>query len=362
VAGVGKNDVTLEQVAAHAGVSIATVSRVARGIGPVSDGTRAVVKAAIDELGFHPSRLGRTLLPRTHGALGVVLPGFSGPYHSGIIGGFEAAAIAARLSVLILGTHLLAESNDLVLDMADRVDGIAVLGGSVDHGVIDALVSHHCPVVQVAGLPRGGIPTIRCESNDAIRALTGHLLVDHGYERLAFVGNPVGSPDASARWMGFRSAHREARRTVPNNPVRVGHDQGGGMFAAEQLLKMRTLPRAVVCVNDETALGVLVALLGNGLRVPEDIALTGFDDLPTSALTSPPLTTVRQPMRELGERALHTLRALIDGDAVPSMDVVLPTEIILRSSCGCPRAQARPDLEVRARPSTRPRTAEVAAG
>jgi LacI family transcriptional regulator len=357
---VGKNDVTLEQVAAHVGVSIATVSRVARGIGPVSNGTRTAVKAAIDELGFHPSRLSRALLPRTHGALGVVLPGLSGPYHSGVIGGFEAAAIASRLTVLILGTHLMAESNDLVLDMADRVDGIAVLGGSVDNGVVDALVSNHCPVVQVAGLPRRGIPTVRCESNEAVRELTRHLLIDHGYERLAFVGSPVGSPDASARWMGFRSAHRDAGRPVPKNPVRVGHDQGGGMGAVAQLLKMRTLPRAVVCINDETALGVLVALLGNGLRVPDDVALTGFDDLPMSALTSPALTTVRQPMRELGERTLQTLCALIDGVAVPTMDLVLPTEIMLRSSCGCPRAQPRPGLGVRARASTQPRMAATA--
>lgn len=357
---MGKNDVTLEQVAAHAGVSIATVSRVARGIGPVSDGTRTLVKAAIDELGFHPSRLDRALLPRRHGALGVVLPGFSGPYHSGVISGFEAAAIAARLSVLVLGTHLLAESNDLVLDMADRVDGIAVLGGSVDNGVVDTLVSHRCPVVQVAGQPRRGVATVRCESNEAVRALTGHLLVDHGYERLVFAGNPVGSPDTSARWMGFRAAHRDAGRPVPSTPVRVGHDHAGGMAAVEQLLKMRTLPRAVVCINDETALGVLLALLGNGLRVPEDIAVTGFDDLSTSALTSPPLTTVRQPMRELGERALQTLRALIDGIDVPTMDIVLPTEIMLRSSCGCPRTQGRPDLEIRARSSTRPRKSAAA--
>ncbi|HEY8721737.1 LacI family DNA-binding transcriptional regulator [Pengzhenrongella sp.] len=346
---MGKNDVSLQQVALHAGVSIATVSRVARGIGPVSDGTRALVKAAIEELGFHPSRLDRPLLPRTHGALGVVLPGFSGPYHSGVIAGFEAAAVASRLSVMILGTHLLAESNDLVLDMADRVDGIAVLGGSVDNGVIDALVRHRCPVVQVAGLPRKGVPTVRCESTESVRALTRHLLVDHGFERLAFVGNPVGSPDAAARWLGFRAAHRDAGRIVPNNPIRVGHDQGGGMLAAEHLLKMRNRPRGVVCINDENALGVLIAVLGNGLRVPDDIAITGFDDLSTSALTSPPLTTVRQPVRELGARTLETLLTLINAGPEPVADLVLPTEVVLRSSCGCPPAQPRPIRLVRSR-------------
>lgn len=356
MARLSKNDVTLQQVALTAGVSIATVSRVARGIGPVSDGTRAIVQAVIDELGFHSSRVDPVQGPGLHNALGVVLPGLSGPYHAGVIAGFESAAVASRMSVLILGTHLLAGSNDLVLDMADRVDGIAVLGGSVDKGVVDALVRHTCAVVQVAGLPRRGVPTLRCENTEAVRSLTRHLLVDHRYGRLTFVGNPVGSPDAAARWLGFRAAHHDAGRLVPNNPLRVGHDQSGGMGAAAQLLRMRNRPRAVVCVNDETALGVLVAVLGNGLRVPDDIAITGFDDLAASALTSPPLTTVRQSVRELGIRTVQTLRAMVEGLADPAPDVVLPTEVILRSSCGCTPPMAGPDLLIKARVATRPPT------
>lgn len=362
MARLSKNDVTLQQVALTAGVSIATVSRVARGIGPVSDGTRAMVKAVIDELGFHSNKVGSAQAKRLHKTLGVVLPGLSGPYHAGVIAGFESAAVASRLSVLILGTHLVAESNDLVLDMADRVDGIAVLGGTVDNGVVDALVRHSCPVVQVAGLPRRGVPTLRCENTESVRSLTRHLLVDHRYGRLTFVGNPVGSPDAAARWLGFRAAHRDAGRLVPNNPLRVGHDQSGGMGAAAQLLKMRNRPRAVVCVNDETALGVLVSVLGNGLRVPDDIAITGFDDLSASALTSPPLTTVRQPVRELGIRTVQTLRAVIEGLAAPPTDMVLPTEVILRSSCGCAAPVARPSFLTKARASTRQRASAVAAG
>jgi len=353
---VGKNDVTLQQVAVRAGVSIATVSRVARGVGPVSDGTRTMVKAVIDELGFRANNLGPAIAPRTHGALGVVLPGLSGPYHAGVIAGFESAAVAERLSVLILGTHLLAESNDLVLDMADRVDGIAVLGGSVDLGVIDALIRHKCPVVQVAGLPRQGVSTVRCENTNAVRGLTRHLLIDHGYRRLAFVGNPVGSPDAAARWQGFRAAHRDAGRPAPSEPLRFGHDQASGIHAAEQILKSRLRPRAVVCMNDETALGMLVSMLGHGLRVPDDIAITGFDDLPVSALTSPPLTTVRQPVRKLGVRALQTLLTLIERAAKPViLDAVLPTEVVIRSSCGCPPRQAQG--KVRKTATRRPRIA-----
>jgi LacI family transcriptional regulator, galactose operon repressor len=348
-----KKSVNLEEVAAHAGVSTATVSRVARGIGQVSAATREKVTAAIAELGFRPSHLGRALAARRHGALGLVFPGLSGPYYSEVIAGFEEEAVASRLSVLILGTHLLREAHELVLDMADRVDGIGVIGGSVPDSVVDTLLTRDCPVVQLAGSHRDGVVTVRSEGTEAVRALTHHLLVDHGYRRLAFVGNPTGSPDGQARWDGFRQAHRDAGLPVPRTPVRVGHDQPGGLVAAEAMFTGTRRPRAVVCVNDESALGVLVAALGRGLSVPEDVAITGFDDVPAAALTAPELTTVRQPIRELGARTVRALRAAIDGEPVTG-DHILPTRVVIRASCGCPPAP--PEAAARRRPAARRRT------
>lgn len=333
---------TLQEVADHAGVSIATVSRVARGIGHVAPSTRVRVSAAIAELGFRPSHLGRALASRRHGALGVVLPGLSGPYHSEVIAGFEQEALVSRLSVLILGTHLLQEARDLVLDMADRVDGIAVLGGSIPDEVVDELLTRDCPVVQLAGRHRPGTLTVRTESVESVRTLTRHLLVDHGYDHLAFVGNPTGSPDAEARWEGFRLAHPDAGRPLPLSAVRVGHDQPGGMIAAKRLFATGRPPRAVVCVNDETALGILVSALSHGLSVPGDVAITGFDDVPAAELTAPGLTTVRQPMRELGRRTVLALQEAIDGEPVLDTDEVLPCEVIIRASCGCPPPAAVP--------------------
>jgi LacI family transcriptional regulator len=329
-----KKGANLEEVAAHAGVSTATVSRVARGVGQVSAATRDKVNAAIAELGFRPNHVGRALASRRHGALGVVFPGLSGPYYSEVIAGFEEEAVASQLSVLILGTHLLKEAQDLVLDMADRVDGIAVLGGSVPEAVVDALVASECPVVQIAGSHRGDVPTVRSEGVEATRALTRHLIVEHEYGRLAFVGNPTGSPDGQARWEGFRLAHRDAGRPVPRVPVRVSLDQPGGLLAAEKLFSGGKAPRAVVCVNDESAIGVMVGALGRGLSVPGDVAITGFDDVPAAALTAPGLTTVGQPIRELGAGTVRALRAVIDGETVAS-DRILPTRVIIRGSCGC---------------------------
>jgi LacI family transcriptional regulator len=332
-----KKFASLEEVAAHAGVSTATVSRVARGIGQVSEETRRKVTAAIAELGYRPNHRGRALAARRHGALGVVFPGLSGPYYSEVIAGFEQEAVASRLSVLILGTHLLREARELALDMADRVDGIAVMGGSVPDDVLAELVARGCLVVRMAGSPdTTGPATVRSEGLESVRALTRHLLVDHGYERLEFVGTPTGSPDGQQRWTGFRLAHQDAGRPAPAAPVRVAHDQPGGLIAAERLFTAGRPPRAVVCVNDESALGVLVGALGRGLSVPGDVAVTGFDDVPAAALTAPGLTTVHQPMRELGARTVRALQAALDGVPAAVTDDVLHTELVIRGSCGCP--------------------------
>jgi LacI family transcriptional regulator len=341
-----KKFVSLEEVAAHAGVSTATVSRVARGIGQVSEETRERVTAAIAELGYRANHRGRALAQRRHGALGVIFPGLSGPYYSEVIAGFEEEAVASQLSVLILGTHLLRKARELALDMADRVDGIAVMGGSLPDDVVADLVARGCPTVHMAGTPGGSdLVTVRSEGVEAVRTLTRHLLVDHGYRRLAFVGNPTGSPDGRQRWEGFTLAHHDAGVPAPTGPVRVGHDQPGGLIAAEALFAAGDPPRAVVCVNDESALGVLVGALGRGLSVPGDVAVTGFDDGPAAALTAPGLTTVHQPMRELGARTVRALRAAVAGEPVAVADDVLPTEIVVRGSCGCPFRQAAAPLD-----------------
>jgi LacI family transcriptional regulator len=337
-----KNGPTVREIADRIGVSVATVSRVARGVGQVSPEMRQRVLDAIEQYHYRPSHLGRALAHRRHAALGVVFPGLAGPYYSEVIQGFEAEAVRARLSVLILGTHLLRDSEELAVDMADRVDGIAVMGGSLPTKVLRALASHAAQVVQFAGLPVAGVPTVRTESAAAVERLTLHLIRDHGYTSLAFAGRPAGSPDATRRWDGFRAAHRKAGLGAPAQPVEVGFEQHDGVIAANLLLDRPSPPRAIVCANDEMAVGVLVTVLGRGLRVPDDVAITGFDDTPMASITTPPLTTVRQPMRELGAATARTLQSCIAGDCDPDLDLVLGTELVLRGSCGCISPPADP--------------------
>jgi len=326
---------TLQEIADHVGVSTATVSRVARGIGQVAPETRQRVLEAIEAFSFRPSHLGQALVSRRHAALGVVFPGLGGHYFSEVIQAVERESIAARMSLLILSTHLLRESHELVLEMARRVDGLIVIGGTLPPAVVSQLIAGGTPVVLMAQPPLPALPTVRVDNRAASAALTGHLLVDHGYAPLAFVGDPTGGPDFEARWHGFLAAHHALGATPPEHPIRVGFSQTDGLRAVNDLLDTDTLPRALVCANDEIALGALSAALARGLRVPEDVAVTGWDDVPLAALTTPPLTTIRQPIQEMGARTVQVLLARIAGEAANYDDLVLPTEPVYRRSCGC---------------------------
>ncbi|SCL32569.1 transcriptional regulator, LacI family [Micromonospora pallida] len=333
---MGNSRVTVREIARLAGVSVATVSRVSNGTGQVSEEMRRRVLDAIEEYGYRPDHLGRALAAGRHGALGLVFPGLSGPYFTELIQGFESAAVPARASVHILCTHMREDSDEQVLEMARRVDGIAVIGGTISEPVLLRL-AELVQVVVLAGQGAGPVPSVSVDNTSAMSRLTRHLLVDHGLRDLAFVGTPEGSPDVSERWAGFLAAHRELALTPPAEPVRVAMQQPDGVLAAERLLRDGAGPQAVVCANDEIALGVLVGALGRGLRVPGDLVITGFDDAPMAALVSPPLTTVRQPVRDLAAAAA---RLILDAVAAPGAtapdSIVLPTELVVRRSCGCP--------------------------
>ncbi|MEU5725555.1 LacI family DNA-binding transcriptional regulator [Micromonospora sp. NPDC047738] len=328
---------TVREIAKLAGVSVATVSRVSNGTGQVSEEMRRRVLDAIEKHGYRPDHLGRALAAGRHGALGLVFPGLSGPYFTELIQGFESEAVPSRASVHILCTHLRSDSDDQVLEMGRRVDGVAVMGGTISDEALLRLAKM-VPVVVVAGEGPGDIPSVRADNAGSMLALTRHLLADHDLRDLVFVGNPAGSPDVSERWAAFRQAHHDLGIEPPAEPVAVSMQQADGVLAADQLLGGETpRPAGVVCANDETALGVLVGALGRGLRVPQDLIITGFDDMPAAALVTPALTTVRQPVRELtAEAARLILRAAGQPGDAPAGGLVLPTELVLRRSCGCP--------------------------
>jgi len=335
-------------VAEHAGVSIATVSRVLRGTAPVAPATRERVLAATEALRWRPSHVARGLAGKGHSAIGVVFPDLLGPYYAQVVLGFEQHAVADDRSVLILATHGRPNADEMVVDLAGRVDGLVVMDRTVSDEVVRGLDKAGTPIVLLARDGVGSIPVVRAENIEAAKRLTSHLM-DHGHTRLAFVGDPEGAPDVEQRWRGFLAAHEAAGVSPPEKAIRCGFLTDDGYACGSELLDDDERPTAVVCANDELALGLYRAARDLGLRIPADVAVTGWDDLATVSLITPALTTVRQPARELGARAGALLSARIAGsdDLIPE---TLPTDLVLRHSCGCQTPPLQPPTLARRAP------------
>ncbi|MCM4082526.1 LacI family DNA-binding transcriptional regulator [Paractinoplanes hotanensis] len=323
---------TIYQVAQLAGVSIATVSRALRDSDLVTAETRERVRSAARELNFTPSRPARSLAEGRHAANGIVFPDLIGPYYAEVVLGYEATAAASGSSVLILATNGRPDAAAAVRELAGRVDGLTVMGRTVDDEVVAGIASAGLPVVLLARDPVDGVDTVRAGNSGTARALAEHL-VGHGHRTITFLGDPDESPDVAGRYAGVRAGSKGARLTLVRGK---GLDLDSGRRAAEQLLTHEK-PDAVICANDEVALGVLLAASEHGLRVPEDLAVTGWDDLLAARFAG--LTTVRQPMRELGATAARWLNRRIDENSgeqnrTAARRRILATELVIRQSCG----------------------------
>jgi LacI family transcriptional regulator len=325
--------VTIYEVAAQADVSIATVSRVLRGSAGVAPETRRRVLDAVEGLRYTPSRLGRSLAERRHAAHGIVFPDLSGPYFAEVVLGYEEVAAELGRSVLILATHGRPAARDMVLDLASRVDGMALLGRTVDDDVVRDVAATGGRLVLLARPAVAGVDAITADNTAGARALVEHLVAD-GHRRFTFLGDEASSPDTHARWVALRETLRAHGVRAPARPVRCPFDEEAGHAAATRVLSRKTLPDVLVCANDEIALGALLAAEDRGLSVPGDVAVTGWDDVMASRYARPGLTTVRQPMRELGARAARLLHERIEGDTALPRNDVLPTQLVVRSSCG----------------------------
>ncbi|WP_274032972.1 LacI family DNA-binding transcriptional regulator [Streptomyces sp. MMBL 11-1] len=351
---------TVYDVAERSGVSIATVSRVYRNPDSVRAQTREKVMEAARELGYVPSGSARGLASRTTGVLGLCFPDFADQdaeaaaaasdadddqavmlYSDQVIRGMERAARRHGYALLIAAA-LDGGPESLVAKVAGRVDGFAVLARTVPTEDLE-VISRRLPVVMLSG-PReiDHLDHIVVANAEGERELTRHLIEDHGLRRLAFIGSEENSPDAEARFRGFQEGCRDAGLPVPSRPeLRAGMmTQAEGARAAGTLLDRSEgtgveRPEAMLFANDQMAVGALQALERRGVRVPEDIAVTGFDGIPLSRIVRPPLTTVRQPIRLLGEQAVELLvQRLADPGRAP-VSLELPVSVTRRASCGC---------------------------
>lgn len=343
---------TIYEVARRSGVSTATVSRVMHDGTGFSTETRDRVLSAAQELGWVPSGSARGLANRRSGIVGVLFTDIGASteaeeesplFVDEVIRGAERAAAAAGDALLIAATRGSA-GRELAYNVAGKVDGLVVLAGSLAPREI-ATLARSVPVVQLGGpRSRTGLDSIGTDNRGGACAVVTHLIEAHGFTDIVFVGGPAGSADSRARFEGYRDALRTAGLAEPDRPhAEGGFTAAGGARAVSALLADRVAPQAVVCGNDEMALGALSALGQARLKVPGDVAVTGFDDIAAARHVSPALTTVRQPMRDLGEDAVRMLLDRIGDPTAPRRSLMLPTHTVIRRSCGCrTRAHRKP--------------------
>jgi LacI family transcriptional regulator len=349
---VDGSPVTLYDVARLAGVSTATVSRVVHGLDRVRDSTRSRVLEVIDQLGYVPDGAAQSLSRRRKNVIGLVcverlapqqydIESMSLLFYDEILRGVEARIRDNNWSLLF--TYLREENHvDLprLQSLSGKVDGLLIGEGIVPSAEL-ARLAERLPVVVVAGDPaERAVDVVTADNRAGSVALVTHLVADHRRHRLFYVDGPATAPDAKER----RLALSQVIEAHPGVSL-VGSHCGkfsvqSGEEAGAKVLASAVLPDAIVCANDQMAIGVLQALARGGVRVPEDTAVTGFDDIFPGSLFEPSLTTVHQPMRLLGERACARLLDRIASPGLAPQVELLPTDLVLRRSCGCPPGTA----------------------
>ena len=340
--------ITIFEVAERAGVSASSVSRTLDDKPGVSPANRQRVMAAVEDLGYVPNGSARGLATNRHGVIGLLFPDIGDQsaevghevllYADQVIRGAERTAQDAGYAVLVAGTRG-PDSSGMVRTVTGKVDGLVVLAGSVSPPELQAL-ARRVRVVLLAARRRASHADLVAADNEAgAYAATDHLVNVHGYRDVIFAGGPPESPDSQARFAGFRRAMQAAGLPTSSRPsLYDDFSESGGARIASRLLRKSTLPRAIVVANDQMAVG-LTSALAVKVAVPGDVAVTGFDDIQLSRFSSPPLTTVHQPMRELGARSVSLLLDRIAGATRGApRTVMLPTTLVVRESCGCPSA------------------------
>jgi len=330
---------SIRQVAAAAGVSVATISRVLNGKGPVRAETRERVLATVDRLGYVPHSAARSLSTRRTRNVGVVLPDLHGEFFSELIRGIDLAARPAGYHVLVSGSH--SDPGDLqeVLDaLHGRVDGLVVMTPGLGSGQPMARLPAGLPVVLLnSDDPTAAHDSIRIDNRGGARSATEHLL-EIGHRRIGMICGPADNSDAAERLAGYRDALTARGVPLALELLMPGDfREESGYHAGARLSKLVPPPTAILAANDTMAIGCLAALRERGLAVPEDMALAGFDDIPIARYLTPALTSVRIAIADLGARALERLLEAIERPAGrPRHHDVVAATLVVRASTAHP--------------------------
>lgn len=327
--------VTMADVAREAGVSLMTVSRAINHKDGISESTRLRVQAIIERLGYHPSDIARSLVTARTGTIGLVVIDNSNPFFSELARGVEHEAYAEGYNVFLCNTEEDTERELAILRSLEekRVDGVILCSSRLDESVLLAATQHEMAVVLInRRLAQQRFGSVGVDDVRGGCLATEHLL-SRGHRAIGYLAGPKRSYSGQQRAAGYRIA-LQAAGIKPRaewerhcSPV-----VESGQKEAFHLLKSRPELTALFCYNDLSAVGALHACADLGRRVPDDVAIMGFDDIPLAALVTPPLTTIRVPMYDLGSQAMRLLRQRIEGCADDCESVTVEPELVIRAS------------------------------
>lgn len=331
---------TQRDIAELAGVSITTVSHVVNGTRPVAPETRAAVLHAIETTGYTGDAIARSLVTGGTRSIGVAISLLANPYFAALMRAVEREAASAGYTVLLADTHdaVATEQATVRALRSRRVDGVLLTPSPGDGAVISELVSLGLPAVLLDRVTtRTDIDQVGAENIQSTSALTEHL-ASLGHRRIGFIGGAAGLTTSEERTLGYRLGLGRGGLPWNQHLCACGHStRDGGAAAVRSLLSLPEPPTALVVANDAMMVGVLHEARALGLRVGVDLAVVGYDDVEWSDLVEPPLTTMAQPVGEIGRRAVRLLLARIsDPDRAPTT-LRLPPRLMHRASCGCPQ-------------------------
>ena len=337
--------VTIKDVALAASVSVATVSRVYNESTLVKEATSRRVREVATRLGYVPHGGARSLSTNRTNTLGVLLPDLYGDFFSEMIRGIDQVAQRSGYHLLVSSSHDGRPGVEAALrSMRGRVDGLIVMWPEMDADTAVRNLPAGFPVVLVsAPVGREAFDVITIANYAGARAMVRHLL-DLGHRRIAIIKGAEGNHDAGERLRGYRAALAEAGApAVPALEASGDFSESSGFRATSDLLAGDPVPTAIFAANDSMAIGALSALREAGRRVPGDVAVAGFDDIPLARYLDPPLSSVHVDISALGERAaLRLLEAVRDKTEHVHRTDTLPTTLVLRRSCGAAVPTSRP--------------------
>ncbi len=329
---------TIQDVARHANVSAATVSRVLSAPERVSEPTRDRVNLAVRETGYTINQAARTLRMQKAKTILTAMPGIGNPFYSTILDAIVTTAASRGYGVLVTG-RLGDDPTRWLSDyyLSNRADGLLLFDGFLDTRKLHGITGENATMPLVAAydeLPDPRINSVITDNLQAAERAVAHLY-DYGHRRIGHIGGPSRNTFPNERLVGFRKAMFERRLDIPEEWIFAGdYAMNGGHAAARHFSSLPDMPTAIFSANDEMAIGLIAELRKRGIDCPRDISVIGFDDINVSQDYAPPLTTMRQPREQIGRIATETLINLLEGNvsSAEPVRVVLKSELVVRDS------------------------------